>query len=103
MDWCKKLYYGPLAALQPKALQKMLKRRRWMPGVYVVALSRRPGELLEIYNTAQFVQPAFQSELKHMRIAGIALGEKEAYELVRIIIDDLYRQTGNFDAAKYLN
>ncbi len=84
-------------------LLKTLKRKKWLPCVYVIAVSRKPGELLEIYDTAQFVQPAFRPELKTMRIAGIALGRGEACELVRTIIDDVYRLTGGFDLAGYLN
>ncbi|MCM1307685.1 MAG: hypothetical protein NC223_03720 [Butyrivibrio sp.] len=103
MYWCKKLYYGNLAGLQRRTLLKTLKRRRWLPGLYVIALSENEDELLEVYETAQFVQPPFAPKLKRMRIAGVALGKNEAYELVRTIIDDAYRLTGNFDLAKYLN
>ncbi|MBD5157663.1 MAG: hypothetical protein HDT13_08535 [Butyrivibrio sp.] len=103
MYWCKKLYYGRLAGLQQKMLLKTLKRRRWLPGLYVISLSDKDGELLEMYDTAQFVQPPFKDKLKSMRVAGIALGRNEAYELVRTIVDDAYRLTGNLDLAKYLN
>lgn len=103
MYWCKKLYYGRLAGLQSKTLLRTLKRRKWLPGVYVIALSRNDGELLEIYDTSQFVQPPFKQKLKHMRVAGIAIGRSEAFELVRTMIDDAYRLTGDFDLAKYLN
>lgn len=103
MYWCKKLYYGRLAELQSKALLKALKRHKWMPQLHIIVLSSRPGELLEIYDTAQFVQPYYKSELKTMRVAGIALGRKEAFELVRTIIDDVYSLTGGFNVAEYLN
>lgn len=103
MYWCKKLYYGRLAGLQSKVLLRTLKRRRWLPGIYVIALSDKDGELLEIYDTSEFVQKPFKAKLRHMRVAGIAVGRNEAFELVRTIIDDAYKLRGDFDLAKYLN
>lgn len=99
MDWKKNFYYGPKALEESSRIKKSLKRKKWLPGIYLIALTDNPEHLLEVYECSQFLQPGLHT--KELPVIGIAKGQEEAYELVRTLIDEVYQVTGALDVKTY--
>lgn len=99
MYWCKKIYYGERALENQKELLKNLKRKKWSLGVYVITLPENDKNLLDIFETIQFEQPAFRK--KKLTVVGIAIGKDEAFTLVQEIVQDVHNLTGGFGIKEY--
>ena len=99
MRICKKLYYGESAKKQNKELLKNIKRKNWQFGVYVIALSENENNLLDVYETVWFEQKFYGK--KKIEVVGIAFGREEAMNLVKDIIDEVYKRTGGFNVREF--
>ncbi len=71
---------------------------------YLIALPSNPSNILDMYPANVLLQTHFKDKkaLEDIYIVGIAKGCREALELIQNIIDDVYRNTGNFDISGYL-
>ncbi len=114
MYWYKNLYFGDNAKEKSKELIHALKHKKTVPDLYVAVLSDTNGNLMDIYEWSHFLtggplakrfRRIFRNHSvfgrKKPYIVGIAIGYSDALELVRHIIDDIYRDTGGFDVAEY--
>jgi len=77
-----------------------VKHHAGMLGVYLITLSSNNENLLDIFDSSLILQPHYKRE--DMFIVGIACGYDEAVEVATQIIDELYRNTGDFDIRQYL-
>ena len=100
MFWYKKLYLGNTAINLTKRQIKSIQHGHFFDGVYLVLVSDREGELLEIYNA--FKYPFKRLKKTKRTVVGIALGYDEALLLVKTIVDDVYKNTGDLDLKTYL-
>lgn len=82
-----------------KIKQKLEKRPLLCP-VYLIALSRNPGDQLEIIHAAQLVQDYY--EKYPLYVIGIAAGYEEAVELVERIVQECIRTRGDCALKEYL-
>ena len=101
MIWYKNLYLGTRAFEQQDTLLRSLKHKKWIPGVYVITLPANPSNMLDIYETTQFLQPSMKK--MNLKAVGVAIGKEEALSLVETMVDDIYQNTGGFDFEKFLN
>ncbi len=92
-------YFGPKAQEKSKKILRKLRHKRYMPGVYILVLSENEHNLLDVYKATNLALPGYS--VNSMNIIGIALGKSEAYELVRVIVDEVYQMSGNCDIKKY--
>ena len=100
MRWYRRLYLGPAAARHINSIQKKAGEGKPMPGVYYITPSVSDGGLLDIFHNALLQQPVF-SDIQNTDVIGVAFGKTEAAELVREIIEDIYRQTGGLDIKNH--
>jgi len=105
MKWYKKLYCGENAK---KAKYKMFGRivkNKLTFDTFLIILPTNPQNLLDIISANFLKQPHFKKKRfqDEIYVVGIAKGQDEAFELVRIIIDEVYQATSGFDIPKYLN
>ena len=97
--WYDKLYTGQNASLIYDRIYKSVEEEQYVPGIYLITLSRNPVEQLEIYDSIQLVQPAFKKRL--MPIIGIAAGKEEAMKLFVNIASDVLKKTNGLQIRRY--
>jgi hypothetical protein len=100
MKWYRKLYIGETARKKRYQIVWKVKHRAGMLGVYLITLSSNEENLLDIFDSSILLQPYYKKE--DIFIVGIACGYDEAIEIVTRIIDELYRETGDFKIRQYL-
>ena len=69
-------------------------------GIYLLTLAENPVNLMDIIPAAMLIQKSFYGICP--KIIGMAKGKEEALEMVRSLIDEMYRETGTFATAEYI-
>lgn len=83
-------------------IMRKMNRNRNVARVYCITLPVFQDGILEIYEYDELRQPLYE-ELEHpVIVIGIAGSQTEAEELVRLIVDEVYQNTGGFDVEAYL-
>ncbi len=82
----------------PRIMQKT-RRKKIQPGVWLITLASNEQNLLDIFHSVYYFQPMF--EKMNPAIVGIAESEDAAKELVLKIVEDVWRQKGDFDVRTY--
>ncbi len=99
MQWAKNLYLTEGTAKKKDIIIKKANRGIGMFRIYFVTLASNEENLFDIFHAAHLKQPAFYRQ--NPFVVGIAEGKEEAAELVRRMIDDIYRETGGFQVREY--
>uniref|UniRef100_UPI0040560523 hypothetical protein n=1 Tax=Agathobacter sp. TaxID=2021311 RepID=UPI0040560523 len=100
MKWYHNLFLGEKAAPKYKQTVRKIKNRKLTPNIYVIAFPSNPQNLLDIIPTWELMQSGYPKE--HVRIIGIADGKREAFEVTRQIVDEVYQKTGTTNVKEYL-
>lgn len=105
MKWYRKLYLGDNAKKAKYKVFGRIRKGNFSPDTFLITLSNTGENLLEITSVNFLFQPHFKNKknLDKIYVVGIAKGREEALELVRLIVDEVYRATGGFDIAGYLH
>ncbi len=105
MKWYKNLYMGDNAKKEKYKVFGHIVKERFQKDTFLIILSRSSGNLLEIVNSNFIFQPHFKKKSVKSKIyvVGLAKGREEALELVCVIIDDVYQNTGAFNIREYLH
>ncbi len=82
-------------------LRKM-KRGKKVANVYCITLPVFRDGILEIYEYEELCQPMYEKLEHPVFVIGITKSQEEAKELVRLIVDEVYQNTGDFDVEGYL-
>ncbi len=96
----KPLYMGKNAGKRRSFLLQGIRRGKLRPGAYVITPAANGNNILDIYPAAEFLLPYYRDQ--DFLILGIALGYFEALEVAGQIVDEMYRETGGFDLAEFL-
>ncbi|MDO5402145.1 MAG: hypothetical protein Q4F11_01790 [Eubacteriales bacterium] len=104
MKWYRKLYIGENAGKQKYKIFGKIRKSRFQIDTYLIQIAANPDDLLEIIPANILLQPFYKNKkhLENVYIIGIAKGYNEALELVRMIIDEVYKSTGSFNIKEYL-
>lgn len=94
MQFSEHLYVGKKAAPVKAQIIQLLQEKKLQPEVYVIAPPKNGNNVLDIYPSALLLVPPYRNE--EFLILGIAVTYWEALEVVRELVDDLYRKTGAF-------
>ncbi len=100
MTWYDDLFLGPECRPRYKTIQYRIDHRMAHPGVYLVTLPTREGEVLEIIPSAQLLQKAYPTE--DLFIIGMAFTHDDAVALIERIIAETFDMRGDVDVAAYL-
>ena len=105
MKFYKNLYFGEKAIKSKYKIYRKLKTNSFDLDTYLITLSDNPNNLLDIISSNMLKQPYFkQKEVQdNIFVIGIAKGKEEAYEVVRNLIDKVYKETGCFNIREYLD
>lgn len=99
MKWYKKLYHSDSIKQVKWTKYQILYGKK--SNYYCIALASHKNNLLDIYES-RFLRTTVLN-LDDLYVLGIAKNKKEAYEVVRQIIEEVYKHTGAFDIRRYLN
>ena len=99
LKWQKNFLTGE-SVKDPEKIKKKLNSGKLVPGIYLLTLSETPLNLMDIIPAAMLIQRSFYGICP--KIIGMAKGKEEALEMVRSLIDAMYRETGTFAAAEYI-
>lgn len=81
---------------------RKMKRNKSVSGIYCITLPVFNDGILEIYEYEELRQPIYE-KLKHEPfVIGITKSRTDAEELARLIVDEVYQNTGDFDIEGYL-
>lgn len=101
MNWWKDLYMGKRAERCRPEILRGIREGRWLPDTYVITLPESGNHIFDIWPAA--LLPAQKERIgSELLILGVARGYREAAEVVRTMIDDMYRKTGAFDWEAYM-
>ena len=92
MRWYKPLYMGELAAKKRFSLIQGLRKKKPCIGAYVITPASGGNNILDIYPAPMLLLPPYRDE--DMEILGIAVTYWEALEVVRQMVEDMYRCCG---------
>ena len=86
-----------------KVLGHVIKKRLSFD-TYLITLPSNTSNILDIYSSNILLQSHYKKKYitEDIYVIGIAEGKKEALELVRDIIDEVYSNTGGFNISQYL-
>ena len=71
-------------------------KKKFSFDTYLITLPSNTSNILDIYSANVLLQPHFKKKCiqDEIYVVGIAKGRDEAYELVRDIVDEVYKNTG---------
>lgn len=81
---------------------RKMNRNKKLSGLYCITLPVFKDGILEIYEYEELRQPLYEELPNPVIVIGITNSQKEAEELVRLIVDEVYQNTGAFDVGGYL-
>ena len=99
MQWAEHLYLSDRTAAKKEKIIKKAEQGAGMFSIYLIALASNPQNLFDIFHAAHLKEPAFYR--RNPFIVGIASGYDAALELVRRMVEDIYRETGGFRVREY--
>ena len=76
-------------------------RVKYVPGVFVITLPLIGDGILEIYELNELRQKIYTDMGDAIHIVGAAPSRFQAVLLVRDIIDDIYKKTGDVDVERF--
>lgn len=100
MKWYYNLFLGTKIAPKYKQTVLKIKNKEITPNVYIIALATNPHNLLDIFPASELLQKYYPTD--QIRVIGLATGKREAFEVTRQIVDEVYQKTGNTNVKAYL-
>ena len=100
MRWWKHLYMGDRALKNRAKVLMGIREGRTIPDTYVITLPESGNHILDI-RPVLLLKKEEREEDKFL-VLGVASGYGEAAEVVRTMVDDMFRATGAFDWNAYM-
>ncbi|MCB7317930.1 hypothetical protein [Lacrimispora sp. 210928-DFI.3.58] len=91
---------GRKAAENRSRILRGIREGKWMPDTYVITLPESGNHIVDIRPVSLLTKA--EREREDFLILGAAKGYGEACEVVRDMVDDMYRATGAFDWIQYM-
>ena len=99
LKWMKNYYIGDCVK-NPTRVRARITAGKCVPYIYIVTLSDNPGNILEILPAVTLVQRGARAICP--LIIGMAKGKDEAIQMVRDVVEQVYKETGDFKIKEYL-
>ena len=100
MRWWTHLYTGDRALRRGGALLQKIESEKFLPDTYVITPAAYGHHLFDIRPAALLTRE--EKENPDFLVLGVACGYGEAKEVVRRMVEDMYRETGGFDWNAYM-
>ena len=91
------------AKKKERKIRKLVEKRKLRSlKYYCIAFPSNKENILDIYNMGEFLFAHYRKATSEdVHIIGLADSRDDAAELVREIIDEVYRESGTFDVERY--
>lgn len=99
MRWAKELYLSERTAKKKDKIIRKANRGVGMISIYFISLASNEENLFDIFHAAYLKQAAFYRQDPF--VVGIASDYDEALEMTRQMVEDIYRETGDFRVREY--
>lgn len=100
MRWWTHLYMGEHAERRRDRVLQKIREKKPQPDAYLITPPQYGHHLLDIRPARLLTDE--ERESGDFLILGVACGYSEAKEVVRQMVDDMYRATGGFDWQAYM-
>ena len=101
MRWWKHLYMGDRALKNRAKVLMGIREGRTIPDTYVITLPESGNHILDIRPVMLLTEEERKAE--DFLVLGVAQGYGEACEVVRPMVDDMYRHTDGFNWKSYMS
>ena len=101
MQFMGSLYVGESIVSQEYKIVEKVHKGKFVANLYLIAFSTNPDNMLDIIPEKNVRQKYYPKD--RLRIVGIADGEKEALELVQLMIQESLTETGSADVRPFLS
>lgn len=82
---------------------RKMRKEKSLSGLYCVTLPVFEDGILEIYQYSELLRKAYSKLEKPVVVIGIAGSRDDAKEMVCMIIDEVFQNSGSFDVEGYLD
>lgn len=100
MFWYRELYLGVTVKKKAKQIKRKINGNKFNPCTYLIILPRDGSAVLELLPVFTMRYPGFEDS--GLRVVGIAGNKKEAMELTRCIIQDVFSQRNDFNVRSFM-
>lgn len=83
-------------------IMRKMKRKKTMSDLYCITLPVFADGILEIYEYGELLQDVYESLEHPVIVIGITRSYADAEEMVRLIVDEVFQNSGGFDVEEYL-
>lgn len=102
ISWSNQLFISEsIDKRELKIIKKKINKNKFPKGIYCITFASNTENLFDIYNLKQFIFPYYKK--KDIHILGLAKGKKEAYKLIIEMIEEMYKETGEFKVRDYFS
>ena len=100
LKWYKQLYIGDNAKKKKKQLIRKINMGAGVIDVYLITLAQNPENQLDIFSANELKQKARRRTCP--MIVGLCCGYEETVELVKVLVERTYEETGTAKVRKWL-
>ena len=100
MRWWNHLYMGDRALKNRAKVLMAIREGKTTPDIYVITLPESGNHILDIRPVMLLTEEERKAE--DFLVLGVAQGYGEACEVVRTMVDDMYRHTDGFNWKSYM-
>lgn len=97
--WSEKLYVGEQAQKNEKKLKKKIEKGKLVTDVFLITKPSNESNLFDILPTAELLFPYYKK--RELLVYGLAKGKEEAKELLLLMLEDIYQETGGLYCKEY--
>lgn len=97
--WANDLRCSEKTEKARRRMKRRIQTGRILLHLYCVTIPQNAQNVMDIIPAHELKRRPYRETA--VKVIGIAKGESEAKELVRQMIEELYQETGGFDAEQY--
>lgn len=99
IEWCTDIITDDTIAECSDQIICNIINRKILHNIFCIALASNDKNLLDIINANEFKFPHYDRITT--KVIGICKGKDNAVDLVKRLLEDVYKQTGNYDLRTY--
>lgn len=97
--WSKKLYFGKGVEKNSRKIMKRIEKHKLTKDIYCITFASNKDNLFDIVKASEFKFPHYEKVDIH--IVGLSKGKEEAEDLLKTMIEEVYRETDGFAVRDY--
>ena len=97
--WSERLYISEPLLKKSEKIKKKLSQGRRVHDIFLITGPTNGENLFEVIESKELCFPYHKR--REIPVYGLAKGKEDALELVRTIIEDMYRETGGLCSKEY--